>query len=289
MIVKKAYAKINLGLDVLGRRDDGYHIVKMIMQTVDLHDVLTFEKRDDGQIVFESGSDKIPNDESNLVWKVAKLLKDKYNAPFGVTMTLEKNIPVAAGMAGGSTDAAAAFTALNELWSLNLSTKDLCDDAVALGADIPYCIIGGTALAEGIGEELTILPDMPECKIVIAKPAIDVSTGWVYKTLDSKEIEDHPDIDGMIEDIKRGSLSGITEKMGNVLQTVTVPEYPVISDIKNIMNENGAMEAMMSGSGPTVFGIFDSEEKARRAYDAIKESSLAPELHMSAPINPNKM
>lgn len=289
MIVKKAYAKINLGLDVLGRRDDGYHIVKMIMQTVDLHDVLTFEKSDDGQIVFESGSDKIPNDESNLVWKVAKLLKDKYNAPFGVTMTLEKNIPVAAGMAGGSTDAAAAFIALNELWSLNLSTKDLCDDAVALGADIPYCIIGGTALAEGIGEELTILPDMPECKIVIAKPAIDVSTGWVYKTLDSKEIEDHPDIDGMIEDIKKGSLYGITEKMGNVLQTVTVPEYPVISDIKNIMNENGAMEAMMSGSGPTVFGIFDSEEKARRAYDAIKESSLAPELHMSAPINPNKI
>jgi 4-diphosphocytidyl-2-C-methyl-D-erythritol kinase len=160
---------------------------------------------------------------------------------------------------------------------------------VALGADIPYCIIGGTALAEGIGEELTILPDMPECKIVIAKPAIDVSTGWVYKTLDSKEIEDHPDIDGMIEAIKKGSLPGITEKMGNVLQTVTVPEYPVILDIKNIMNENGAMEAMMSGSGPTVFGIFDSEEKARRAYDAIKESSLAPELHMSAPINPNKI
>ena len=289
MITKKAFAKINLGLDVLGKREDGYHIVKMIMQTVDLHDVLSFENREDGQIELSTASGKIPADESNLVWKVAKLLKEKYKTSSGVSINLEKNIPVAAGMAGGSTDAAVTFIALNELWNLGLSREDMCNDAVALGADIPYCILGGTALAEGIGEELTILPDMPECRILIAKPAIDVSTGWVYKTLDSKEIADHPDIDGMIKEIKSGNLSGITKKMGNVLQTVTVPEYPVISEIKKIMNENGAMEAMMSGSGPTVFGIFDSEESAKRAYEHIKNSGIAPELHLSAPINPNNM
>ncbi|MCR4901527.1 MAG: 4-(cytidine 5'-diphospho)-2-C-methyl-D-erythritol kinase [Butyrivibrio sp.] len=289
MIKKKAYAKINLALDVLGKREDGYHLVKMIMQMVDLYDELSFEKRDDGEILFKSASEKIPNDENNLVYKAAKLLKDRYKVTSGSEITLVKNIPVAAGMAGGSTDAAAAFIALNELWDLKLSKEELCKDAVSLGADIPYCIIGGTALSEGIGEELTALPDMPKCYILIAKPSIDVSTGWVYKTLDSREVISHPDVDSMVKAIKDGSLIGITSNMGNVLQTVTVPEYPVIEEIKDIMNCNGAMEAMMSGSGPTVFGIFDSANTMEKAYEAVRNSGLAPELYKSCPINPSRV
>ena len=178
-IERKAYAKINLGLDVTGVREDGYHIVKMIMQNVDLYDTLTFEDNDSGEIVLTASTDKIATDGRNLICRVAKQLKDKFNVKKGVSMHLIKRIPVAAGMAGGSTDGAAAYIALNELWGLGLSKKELCEMAVSLGADIPYCIMGGTVLAEGIGEELTPIKDVPDCHIVIAKPGIDVSTAWV--------------------------------------------------------------------------------------------------------------
>ena len=270
-IERKAYAKINLGLDVTGKREDGYHIVSMIMQNVDLYDTLTFEKNDTGEIILNASSPKIPTDDSNLICKVAKQLREKYGVKDGVSVYLEKRIPVAAGMAGGSTDGAATYMALNELWNLGLDTKTMCGLAVKLGADIPYCIIGGTALAEGIGEELTTISDMPKCHLVIAKPDIDVSTGWVYKTLDSKEIENHPDIAGVRTAIENDDLKGMCEKIGNVLEYVTASKYSVINDIEK-----------------TVFGVFDSEQKAKEAVEAVKTSGLAPELFLTKPINPNK-
>ena len=287
-IERKAYAKINLGLDVTGKREDGYHIVSMIMQNVDLYDTLTFEKNDTGEIILNASSPKIPTDDSNLICKVAKQLREKYGVKDGVSVYLEKRIPVAAGMAGGSTDGAATYMALNELWNLGLDTKTMCGLAVKLGADIPYCIIGGTALAEGIGEELTTISDMPKCHLVIAKPDIDVSTGWVYKTLDSKEIENHPDIAGVRTAIENDDLKGMCEKIGNVLEYVTASKYSVINDIEKIMEDNGAVKAFMTGSGPTVFGVFDSEQKAKEAVEAVKTSGLAPELFLTKPINPNK-
>ncbi len=287
-IERKAYAKINLGLDVTGKRKDGYHIVSMIMQNVDLYDTLTFEKNDTGEIILNASSPKIPTDDSNLICKVAKQLREKYGVKDGVSVYLEKRIPVAAGMAGGSTDGAATYMALNELWNLGLDTKTMCELAVKLGADIPYCIIGGTALAEGIGEELTTISDMPKCHLIIAKPDIDVSTGWVYKTLDSKEIENHPDIAGVRTAIENDDLKGMCEKIGNVLEYVTASKYSVINDIEKIMEDNGAVKAFMTGSGPTVFGVFDSEQKAKEAVEAVKTSGLAPELFLTKPINPNK-
>lgn len=287
-IERKAYAKINLGLDVTGVREDGYHIVKMIMQNVDLYDTLTFEDNDSGEIVLTASTDKIETDERNLICKVARQLKDKFNVKQGVTMHLVKRIPVAAGMAGGSTDGAATYLALNELWGLNLSKKELCELAVYLGADIPYCIIGGTALAEGIGEELTAISDMPTCHLVIAKPAIDVSTGWVYKELDSREGIKHPDIDGIKAAIEEGNLNKMCALIGNVLEEVTASKYKEVGQLEEILRKEGAVGAFMTGSGPTVFGVFDKKDAAEAGYRAVVESKLAPETFLSAPINPGK-
>lgn len=288
ILEKKAYAKINLGLDVTGKRDDGYHIVRMIMQNVDLYDTLTFEDNETGEICLTASSEKIPTDESNLICKVALQLKKEFGVSKGANIHLVKRIPVAAGMAGGSTDGAAAYVALNELWNLGLDKKKLCELAVKLGADIPYCIIGGTALAEGIGEELTVISDMPACHIVIAKPAIDVSTGWVYKELDSRKIIEHPDIDGIRAAIEDGNIKAMCSLIGNVLEPVTAGKYTVIGDIEKILEDSGAVGAFMTGSGPTVFAVFDDEEKAKNGYEAVKRSALAPELFLSGPVNPNK-
>lgn len=282
-IERKAYAKINLGLDVTGRRDDGYHIVRMIMTNVGIYDTLTFEDDESGDIILTANSPKIPTDDSNLICKVAKQLKELYGVKKGANIDLVKRIPVAAGMAGGSTDGAAAYIALNELWGLGLDKKKLCELAVKLGADIPYCIMGGTALAEGIGEELTIIGDMPDCQIIIAKPAIDVSTGWVYKELDSKEIEDHPDIDGIRAAIDADDLYKMCSLIGNVLEPVTASKYEEIGKLESILSENGAVGAFMTGSGPTVFGIFDDADKAKAGYEAVKKSGLAPELFLTGP------
>lgn len=288
ILEKKAYAKINLGLDVTGKRDDGYHIVRMIMQNVDLYDTLTFEDNETGEICLTASSEKIPTDESNLICKVALQLKKEFGVSKGANIHLVKRIPVAAGMAGGSTDGAAAYVALNELWNLGLDKKKLCELAVKLGADIPYCIIGGTALAEGIGEELTVISDMPACHIVIAKPAIDVSTGWVYKELDSRKIIEHPDIDGIRTAIEDGNIKAMCSLIGNVLEPVTAGKYTVIGDIEKILEDSGAVGAFMTGSGPTVFAVFDDEDKAKNGYEAVKRSALAPELFLSGPVNPNK-
>ena len=287
-IIREAYAKINLGLDVVGKRDDGYHLVRMIMQNVDIHDTLTFRDNDSGQIQLFSESGKIPLDGNNLICRAAVLLQHKYGVDKGVDIELIKRIPVAAGMAGGSTDAAAAFLTLNDLWGLGLGKDELCRLAVSLGADIPYCIVGGTALSEGIGEVLTTIEDVPDCYLVIAKPDIDVSTGWVYTELDSREIREHPDIDGIRAFIEKGDLRGMCSLIGNVLEPVTVSKYPVITQIERILEDNGAIRAFMTGSGPTVYAVYETKERAEQGLRAVEESALAPELFLSRPVNPNK-
>ncbi|MCL2717711.1 MAG: 4-(cytidine 5'-diphospho)-2-C-methyl-D-erythritol kinase [Lachnospiraceae bacterium] len=274
-ITCKAYAKINLALDVLGRRPDGYHEVKMVMQTIGLYDELIFEKiaftDDSGPIKIETSSSAIPTDENNLVYRAAAAIFARYKPDCGIKITLTKNIPVAAGMAGGSTDAAAVFHGLNALFGLKMTVNEMCEMGVKIGADVPYCIIGGIALAEGIGEELTPLPPPPPCQILIVKPDISVSTKWVYENLKVNELEFHPDINGMIAAIHHQDLDGIIKKMGNVLETVTIEKYPVIKEIKNKLLAFGAENALMSGSGPTVFAIFRNEAKAQAAYIEMRD------------------
>ncbi len=276
----KAYAKINLGLDVVRRLANGYHEVKMIMQTVGIYDTLTLQKTKPG-IKVTTDSGEVPADESNLVYKAARLLTDTCQIKEGIAIHLEKRIPVAAGMAGGSTDAAAVLKGMNTLFSLGLSEEELKMLGVKLGADIPYCIMGGTALAEGIGERLEKLPPAPACFLLIAKPDINVSTKYVYENLKLSEIKKHPDIDGMKEAVKTGSLQGITSRMENVLESVTEEKYPVIKKLKLYMEENGALKALMSGSGPTVFGIYEREEDALAAKEKLIGSGLAKQLFVT--------
>ena len=335
MITKKAYGKVNLGLDITGRREDGYHLVRMVMQSVDIFDTLTFEKIETNTYISNSGIDelndtgagesvddvknteKLPiiitatNDpslslgEDNLIYKAARLLMDRFSITDGVRISLTKEIPIAAGMAGGSSDCAATLKGINELFELGLSEEELREIGVTLGADVPYCIMGGTALSEGIGEILTRLPDIPKVTFLIAKPEFGISTKEAYGAFDSI-LEDevkHPDIDGMVEAVRSGDLSGITQRLGNVLEQASIPAHPQIDEIKKIMVENGAEAALMSGSGPTVFGIFaetengrntetdtavDSAEKivsdrAWAALEKLRESGLAAELFVAGP------
>ena len=284
----QAYAKINLGLDVLRKREDGYHEVKMIMQSISLSDMLRLQKLSDDTIRLQSDGEAVdadvPLDETNLVYRAIRLLKEEFQIKEGIEATLSKRIPVAAGMAGGSTDAAAAFKGMNQLFSLGLSEQELCERAVKLGADIPYCIMGGTALSEGIGEKLTPLPKLPDCCILIAKPPINVSTGFVYGNLKVQELPSHPDIDGMVQAIYDKNLSGVIERVGNVLETVTVPAYPIITEIKELMVKHGAEASLMSGSGPTVFGIFTNEESAAQAGEVIRSAGLSNQIYVTRPI-----
>lgn len=284
MIKRQAYAKINLGLDVIRKRDDGYHELRMIMQTVDLYDVLTFEKRKEG-IMVTTDREELPGDENNLIYKAAKLLMDTFHICEGVSIRLEKNIPMAAGLAGGSTDAAAVFHGMNELFALGMSEGQMCELGVRIGADVPYCIKGGTVLAEGIGEILTKLPDMPDCFLLLAKPDEGVSTGYVYGNLHADSLPYHPDIDGMADAIYAGSLAETAVRMKNVLETVTARKYPVIERIKELMQENGAVKALMSGSGSTVFGVYETEEKARAAYAMLEKETLAGWLYVTKPVS----
>lgn len=273
----KAYAKINLGLDVIRRREDGYHEVRMIMQTIGLHDELVIESRDEAGISIATNDALLPVNEDNLIYKAAKLLADEFHIEDGVNIKLTKNIPVAAGLAGGSTDAAATLIGLNRLWELNLTQDELKERGVKIGADVPYCIMGGTVIAEGIGEILTPIEKCPDCFLLIAKPPVGVATKHVYQNLKINEIV-HPDIDGIISAIETNDLEAVASRLGNVLESVTIPEHPVISQIKNMMLENGALGSLMSGSGPTVFGMFDDEELATRAYDSIKAANIAKDL-----------
>ena len=281
----KALAKINLGLDVVRRREDGYHEVKMVMQTIHLFDRLEMKKTAGG-ITMTTNLSFLPTNENNLVYKAAKLLMDEFQVKGGVDIHLEKFIPVAAGMAGGSSDAAAALVGINRLFKLGLSQKELMDRAVNIGADVPYCVMRGTALAEGIGEKLTSLPGVPMCYVLIGKPGINVSTKFVYGNLHLDEVTEHPDIDGMVEAIRNHDLYGITDRMGNVLESVTCPAYPVIDEIKAQMMKNGAVNAMMSGSGPTVFGIFDDPDKAEFARAQLKISGLSKQTFLTTVSKP---
>ena len=281
----KALAKINLGLDVVRRREDGYHEVRMVMQTIHLYDQLRIQKSETPGIQIHSNLSFLPVNENNLVYKAGKLLMDEFDIHTGVSVELNKRIPVAAGMAGGSTDAAAMLYGMNQLFGLKLKRKDLMERGVQIGADVPYCIMRGTALAEGIGEKLSSLPPMVKCPVLIAKPAVSVSTKFVYQNLKLNEQTPHPDIDALITDIRNSDLDNICADMGNVLETVTIPNYPVIARIKEQMLKSGAKASMMSGSGPTVFGLFGDEETARRARAEMKASGLAKQVYLTSIYN----
>lgn len=284
----KALAKINLGLDVVRRREDGYHEVRMIMQTIQLYDRLDIKRTHEPGIQIQTNLSFLPVNENNLMYKAAKLLMDEFSITDGVSVKLDKRIPVAAGMAGGSTDAAAMLIGVNRLFSLGLTKRQLMERGVQIGADVPYCIMRGTALAEGIGEALSPLPPMVKCPVLIAKPSISVSTKFVYQNLKLDDTTIHPDIDRLIDDIKAKNLHDIAAHMGNVLETVTIPNYPVIDEIKKHMLSNGAVGAMMSGSGPTVFGLFDDEDTAKKAYKAMRSSHLARQVYLTSVYNNRK-
>lgn len=296
-ITKKAYAKINLSLDVLGKLPNGYHQVKMVMQTIDLYDELSFEEYDIEEtaagnnekpfdrIILTGGNDNLEMDDSNLIYKAAKLLLDKIPSNKGVKINLDKNIPIAAGMAGGSTDAAATLHGINEIFSLGMSEDELCDIGVKIGADVPYCIKGGTMLAEGIGEKLTRLPNAPQMTLVVAKPLAGVSTKYVYEHLDALTNPNHPDVEAVVDGMECKDIRKIAENLGNILEEVTIPALPEVAQIKDIMKNAGADGVLMSGSGPTVFSIFTDEEKAKNAENVLKNGSPATFVCMTTTVN----
>ena len=278
----KALGKLNLGLDILGQMENGYHEVRMVMQTVYLYDRVLLEKTEGDEIQIRSNLAYLPDNENNIAYKAAAMLKEEFRIKGGIRITLEKHIPVAAGMAGGSADAAAVLCGVNKMFGLGLSMTELEDRGVKLGADVPYCLMRGTVLAEGIGEKLTPLLACPKCFVLLAKPPISVSTKMVYEKLDALEITEHPDIDGILNGLARKNIHKVAECMGNVLEQVTIPVYPVIEQIKNVMKEGGAMNAMMSGSGPTVFGLFEDRQSAKRAAQKIKEQKLAKQVYVTS-------
>lgn len=282
----RAYGKINLGLDVLRKREDGYHEVRMIMQTVGLYDQIDLFFRQRPGIEIETNLPYLPVNENNLVYKAAHVLMEEFQVTNGVFIRLRKLIPVAAGMAGGSSDAAAVLVGINKMFHLGLSREELMARGVKIGADVPYCIMRGTALSEGIGEKLTALPPMPQCQVLLAKPAISVSTKYVYENLHANSLKpsQHPDIDGMAEAISEGNLLDVSNRLGNVLELVTAKKYPVIEEIKEVMNRHGALGALMSGSGPTVFGLFDNPKAASLAYEELRygrSRELAKQVYLT--------
>lgn len=283
----KAYAKVNLALDVLRRRENGYHDVRMIMQNLDIYDELEFtvdEDTDKRHISITANREDIPTDERNLIHKAILLMFDEYDINASINVRLIKNIPVEAGMAGGSTDCAAALKAVNILFDLKLDEKKLMELGVRLGADVPFCIMARTALSEGIGEILTPMNSLPACYVLVAKPPVNVSTKMVYTNLRVNELERHPDISDMIKGLDSGNLELIANCMENVLETVTVNMYPEIENIKSIMKEYGALNAIMSGSGPTVFGLYTDKEKAAEASEYIQSQGYSKDVYVTMPI-----
>lgn len=282
----RAMAKINLGLDVLGKREDGYHDLRMIMQTVGLFDRITLRKTKASGIRIQTNLGFLPADASNLAVRAAQLLFDEFGLEGGLFIDLEKHIPVAAGLAGGSSDAAAVLYGVNELFDLKLDREQLMERGLKLGADVPFCVLRGTALAEGVGEILTSTRPMPACHILLAKPPVHVSTKFVFGNLHADAIAAHPDIDGQLRALEEGDLKALAEKMGNVLEAVTVPAYPIIRELKTKMMEGGAIGAMMSGSGPTVFGLFDDERAAREVYEQIRREGECRQVYLTTPYQP---
>ena len=281
MLIREAYAKINLTLDITGCREDGYHTVCMVMQSISLCDVLTFTLRQDGKIKLTCSNPNLSVDESNIVQKAAKLFfKLTNNQKMGATIHLQKNIPIAAGLAGGSSNAAATLIALNELAETGLTKNQLMQVGLMLGADVPFCIMGGTALAEGIGEKLTPLKSMPECSIVLAKPKQGISTASAYSAYDKQGAKKRPNTELVISAINSGDLAGMTKGMHNVLEDVA--DFPQIAELEAIMMEQGAIFSQMSGSGPTVFGIFEDKYMAEKATLALK--NIVDEVYLCNPV-----
>ncbi len=280
----RAYAKINLGLDVIGRLENGYHEVRMIMQSINLYDKVSVTRNKTGRINVKTNLTFLPTGPDNLVYRAAAMLIEEFGIQDGVDIDLYKFIPVAAGMAGGSTDAAAVLKAVNKIFGLGLDDGALMERGAKLGADIPYCIMGGTALAEGIGERLTTLPKCPHFYLVIAKPGISVSTKIVYGSLRLDDTIIHPDTEGIIEAITNKDVEGIADRLCNVLESVTVKEYPVIQDIKAEMIRYGALNSLMSGSGPTVFGIFTDENKAKECNEYLRKSRMVRNSYVAEPV-----
>jgi 4-diphosphocytidyl-2-C-methyl-D-erythritol kinase len=256
-LVLKAHAKINLSLDVLKRRDDGYHDLKMVMQTLALHDKITLEKTEDNLIYLEPGLKWLPSGPDNLAYKAAALIMEQCGIKNGIRITIEKRIPVAAGLAGGSADAAAVLKGINTMFDIGLTQEELMEMGKSLGADVPYCIVGGTMLAEGIGDKLTRLNPFGGFDVILLKPKVGVSTSWVYKNLDLNKVISRPDTELILSAIAEKNIGILAKNMKNVLEDVTVPRYPVIQQAKDKLKSLGALGSMMSGSGPTVFGLFD--------------------------------
>ena len=281
----RALAKINLGLDVVGKRDDGYHEVRMIMQTIQMYDVLEIEKKKEPGIVLTTNIPYVPTDERNLVYKAAKMLMDEFKIKDGVNIYINKRIPIAGGMAGGSSDCATTLMGINQLFELGLSKEELMERGVKLGADVPYCVLGGTAIARGIGEVLTPLPAPADCHVIIAKPPVSVSTAYVYGHIKPLKITKRPDIEAMAQSIKDGDLKKMASLIYNVMEDVTVGEYPIISEIKQVMLDNGALNSIMSGSGPTVFGIFSDEQTALGCQAVLKAQGEARQVYITETFN----
>ena len=277
----KAYGKINLGLDVIRKRPDGYHDLDMIMQMVDVYDDVIIEKKAGEEIVVKADAAVLSNGKDNLAYMAAKMLFDEFGIKSGVEITIHKRIPIAGGMAGGSSDCATTLIGINEMFNLGLSKQQLMERGVKLGADVPYCVLGGTAIARGIGEVLTPLPTPPQCHVIIAKPPISVSTAYVYGHIRPDEITKRPDIEQMTLAIKEQDLNKLSDLLYNVMEEVTVSEYPVVEKLKSIMLENGALNSIMSGSGPTVFGLFDDRKKAQAAMKALDSKELTEQLYLT--------
>ncbi|WP_062350079.1 4-(cytidine 5'-diphospho)-2-C-methyl-D-erythritol kinase [Bacillus kwashiorkori] len=265
----KAPAKINLSLDVLYKRDDGYHELEMVMTTIDLADRLELTLLEESEIRISSQSRYVPDDERNLAFQAAKLLKQKFQVEKGVEISIEKNIPVAAGLAGGSSDAAATLRGLNKLWGLSLSIEELAEIGAEIGSDVSFCVYGGTALAKGRGEKIKLLPTPPSCWVILAKPPIGVSTTEVYNKLNLNEIS-HPNTNLMVQAIKEKNYQAICNNLNNVLENVTLSEYPEVKQIKEHMEKFGADGVLMSGSGPTVFALIQHDSRKERVYNSLK-------------------
>ena len=287
----KARAKINLALDVCRRLENGYHEIKTVRQSVNIYDELEFKRRRDPDIILSVDSRYELGDlGNNLIFRAAKFMKEYYGIRQGIEIHLKKTIPVAAGMAGGSTDAAATMLAMNEMFALKLDKEELMRQGLRLGADIPFCILGGTALAEGVGEKLTPLPAPPRASLLVVKPPIMVSTKRIYETLRVHQITKHPDIDGMMAALEQGDIERVANYLENVMEAVTVKENSIIAEIKTMMTQQGAYNALMSGSGPSVFGIFAKEEEAQAAAkhirSALKAKKMASQVFVTEFYNP---
>jgi 4-diphosphocytidyl-2-C-methyl-D-erythritol kinase len=269
----RAHAKLNLTLDVLGRRPDGYHDLRMVMQSVALADVLTLEESGDGELRVRTNLHFLPNNEKNLAAQAAlRWWEARGQVPRGLEITIEKSVPVCAGMAGGSSDAAAVLRALNQMEGAPLSPRELAKIGERVGSDVPYCILGGTALAEGRGEILTPLPPLPRCWAVLCKPEFSISTPALFAKIDSVRLRCRPDTQGVIAALEAGDLHGVARRMYNVFEDA-LPERQRarVNDIKNVLIQCGALGASMSGTGPTAFGLFDDEGLAREARERLAD------------------